>query len=588
MEITEYRDQLIKEYRRRDVGTIIRLVRELTKDPSFPQLVRQWQKARKVGTANLRMEDVAEVLLREAAAEIKASGELTIDGTYFMIGEDLKRLFNDQVSDIYQSTKMPGEFLSKIRAGRDQGDSSKLSDNLVNQYKNELIRIEEGRRALVAVLQQYSNFPVQHVTDLTQLLNQLHGDLKSNYKYITLKPYLLSIYQLQGATDPENSMKPGALSLFRNYVNSGEEPDLLDQLKLQLAVNNLLLQIRKQEVLDPEEFKKCWDAIAKIWNFHCKTDLNLKVRHILEQLLTQINADQDAILKRLARTFVAEYRAAEEQMNIRRRLIQNELACTKEYLKRVATDPALAENQDEERIRIAQEKLIGLKGIIQIPASFEQAVAAKAQLELERNALAISTAISAGQITDWIRIYSILFSNSEFFIYADETVDFSTMRELISNLSTYHLILNISQLKEVVDRSLKTSEEEKSRQFKRFHEALKLKLQGLIGKNAERKSIVDMIRDLEFLENEAIQFVVADTFKGFQIIADAFTATANDYFVKDREALIKESRELYHEICDQCLKNFVQMPVKPVRKSSDAETGQAKQKKSLLGRLFQG
>ena len=588
MEITEYREQLIREYRRRDVGAMIRLVRELTKEPFFPQLVRQWQKAHKVGTANLRVEDVADILLREAAAEIKASGELAIEGTYFMIGEDLKRLFNEQVSGIYQNTKMPGEFLSKIRAGRDQGDSSKLSDNLVNQYKNELIRIEEGRRALVEVLQQYSNLPIHHVTTLTQLLNQLHTVLKSNYKYITLKPYLASIYQLQGSPGSESSMQPGSLSLFRHYVNTGEEPELFDQLKLQLAVNNLLLQIKKQEVLDPEEFKKYWDSIAKIWSFHCKTDLNLKVRHILEQLLIQINADQDAILKRLARTFVAEYRAAEEQMNIRRRLIQNELACTKEYLKRVANDPTLSENQDEERIRIAQEKLIGLKGIIQIPISFEQAAAAKALLELERNALAISTAISAGQITDWIRIYSILFSNAEFFSYADETVDFSTMRELISNLSTYHLILNISQLKEVVDRSLKTSEEEKSRQFKRFHEALKLKLQGLIGKNTERKSIMDMIRDLEFLENEAIQFVVADTFKGFQIIADAFTATANDFFVKDREALIKESRELYHEICDQCLKNFVQIPTKPVRKNGETAVAAGKQKKSLLGRLFQG
>lgn len=584
MDIAEYRHHLADEYRRRDVSAIIRLVRDLMKEPFFSQLVREWEKAGKLDYRKLNFNEIAEVLLQETAAGIEASGELTSDDTYFMVEESLKQQFNEHISDIYLSTMMPEEFLCQIRDSYDQGDSSRLSDSLVNLYKEELIRIEAGRRSVAEVLQEYSSFPIRNVTSLSQHLNQMHQRLKSSYKYITIKPYLLLIYRLQKEADPETTLKHGTISLFREYINRGEEPSLIEQLKLQIAVNNLLLQIKKQEVLGAEEFNNYWNAIAKIWNFRCTKQLDLKVRDILEQLLNQVNADHDAILKRLARTFVAEYRAAEEQMKIRRRLIQNELACTWEYLKRTATDDSASDNTEiEERIKIAREKLIGLDGVFHIPTALKKATAEKTHMELERNALAISTAISAEQITDWIRIYSILFSNSEFLTYTDDAVDFSTMRELISNLSTYHLILNISELKEIVDRSLRAAGEDRSNQFKRFQEALKRKLRGLIGKSSEKKSLVEIIRDLEFLDSPSIQFVIADTFKGFQAIADAFTATANDFFVKDREAMLKESQELYYEICDQCLKNFVRLPKNQSRKH-DAPPGSMKPKKSPLGR----
>ncbi len=586
MDITEYRNHLANEYRRRDVTAIIRLVRDLMKESFFPQLVREWEKAGKLDYRNLHLDQIAGVLLRETAAAIEANGELTSDDTYFMIEDSLKQQFNENISDIYLSTVMPEEFLCQIRENFEQGDSSRLSDSLVNLYKEELIRIEAGRRAVVEVLQQYSNFPIQNVTALSQHLNQMHQRLKSSYKYITIKPYLLLIFRLQKEADPETTLKHGTISLFRDYINRGEEPSLIEQLRLQIVVNTLLLQIKKQEVLGSEEFIKYWDAISKIWGYRCAKQLDLKVRDILEQLLSRINADQDAILKRLARTFVAEYRAAEEQMKIRRRLIQNELACTWEYLKRAA-DSDSSNSETEERVKIAQEKLIGLDGVFHIPSALKKATAEKTLLELERNALAISTSISADQITDWIRIYSILFSNSEFLTYTEESIDFSTMRELISNLSTYHLILNIAELKEIIDRSLRAAGEDRSNQFKRFQEALKRKLRGLIGKSSEKKSLVEIIRDLEFLDSPSIQFVIADTFRGFQAIADAFTATANDFFVKDREALLKESQELYYEICDQCLKNFVLLPNRQSRRP-EPPPGSTKSKKPSSGRRPQG
>jgi hypothetical protein len=157
------------------------------------------------------------------------------------------------------------------------------------------------------------------------------------------------------------------------------------------------------------------------------------------------------------------------------------------------------------------------------------------------------------------------------------------MRKYISDLSTYHLILNIAQLKEVIDRSLGIPDDEKVTKFTMFNEALKLRLQNLIVKSEEEKSLREMIDDLGFLGNKSLQFVIAETFEGFQRIADAFTDSATDYFVHDKEALLKESNDLYRQICNQCLKNFV---VRPVRHDSHGEGQGEKQKKTWLSKLF--
>ncbi|MES9935051.1 MAG: hypothetical protein ABW153_01335, partial [Sedimenticola sp.] len=158
----------------------------------------------------------------------------------------------------------------------------------------------------------------------------------------------------------------------------------------------------------------------------------------------------------------------------------------------------------------------------------------------------------------------------------------------ISHLTTYHLIQNITQLKGIIDRNLVASDEERENRFKLFNEALKLRLQGLISTSKSKdKSFQEMIEELGFIQNKKVQFVIADTFKGFQTIADAFNDSANDYFVEDREAIIKESRTLYNDICNQCLKGLVARPKTEQELEAETEgSGASIEKKSWFSRLF--
>ena len=88
------------------------------------------------------------------------------------------------------------------------------------------------------------------------------------------------------------------------------------------------------------------------------------------------------------------------------------------------------------------------------------------------------------------------------------------------------------------------------------------------GAQVSEKSLSDMIRELGFIDNKQVQFLIAETFKGFQSLADAFETTTKDYFVKDRKALLNESRELYGEVCNQCMKNFVHIKPRQVSKAA--------------------
>jgi hypothetical protein len=102
-------------------------------------------------------------------------------------------------------------------------------------------------------------------------------------------------------------------------------------------------------------------------------------------------------------------------------------------------------------------------------------------------------------------------------------------------------------------------------------------------KSEEEKSLKEMIDDLGFLGNKSLQFVIAETFEGFQKIADAFTNSATDYFVHDKEALLKESNDLYKQICNQCMKNFI---VRPVHHKQSEKQPQEQHKRSWLSKLF--
>jgi hypothetical protein len=286
---------------------------------------------------------------------------------------------------------------------------------------------------------------------------------------------------------------------------------------------------------------------------------------------------------RLALTFIEEYLHAEDRMKLYHNGIQTELAITKEYLTQLALDKSMINSEEEEKIRIAQEKLIGLEGVFEVSPALQKAASTKPFVELERTSLGLSTSVGAERLTEWIRIYSILYSNNEFLVYSESEVDFSTMRKFISDLCTYHLIINIAQLKEVIDRSLGIPDNEKISHFKMFNEALKLRLQNLMVNTEEEKTLKEMINDLGFLGNTSLQFVIAETFEGFQKIADAFTKSATDYFIHDKEALLRESKDLYKQICNQCMKNFL---VRPVRHEQQMEESGEQPKKTWLRKLF--
>jgi hypothetical protein len=592
MGIAVYREALIRAYLKRDIESLIHLIREVMKAPWFPVLLREYVKQSKISSSSLKIGDVAGVLLDEAEEQIEGSGRLGSDGTFFDTGKELKKRFGAIVSEIYLDTKMPSEFLSKIRSTSRRSEVAHLSESLIELHKNEMIRIGNGREAIVKILQKYSNFPVKHANTLAKLIEKLHARVKSSYRYLPIKPYFLPFIHKDESDekaqkgDSHPTVTENYNELLKEYVNSGNEPSLLEQLNFWIALKHLLQQIKKHAALHDDEFKIYQRIVARIWSYRAPSPLDERLHRLLEDLLIDVNSDLDSIRRCLALSFVEEYQTAEDQMKIRHRTIESELAYTKAFLAQSAQSSTQPDSTEQDKLNIAQEKLIGLDGIFRVSPALEQAAESKPFLELERAALGISTAVSAEQLTAWIRIYSILFTNAEFLEYTDKKLDFSTMRRLISNLSTYHLILNIAELKTIVERGLSQAAEERSIQFKRFHEALKLRLHNLMGRAKETKTLQQMIQDLEFIDNESVQFVIADTFKGFQTIADAFKATANDYFIKDREELMKESRDLYNQICDQCMKNFMQIGKKPPgKKGKGASKDEAVDKKSWLTRL---
>jgi len=589
----DYKEELRKLYESRNVDDIIRLVNKLIKDPGFFDTNRRLVRQGKLSAATLNVQEVARALIKELEYEIEQMGDVIDQNNYFAITEHLKKRFNSDVADIYINTKIPNDFLHDIRIPNSQSDGGKLSDELVNRYKNELIRIEDGRRAVVDALQLHSNFPIKNVAALSAIVEQLHTKLRSNNRYLSIKPYFLNLYK-SASSDLNSPMLSGKSaeeveisdhSLFADYVTTGREPTICQQVAFRIEMIKLLQQLAKRQIIPTATHKQTMVLISRYFNYRGEPGLSRKARQFLDELLTDINTDQVVILKRLAQTFVDEYHHAEHQMSIRHGMIESELAFTKEFLKQLSENTGEADEAKEEKTQKVMEKISCLNDLFKISEIRAETAAKTPFLELERTALGISTVIPPSQITDWIRIYSILFSNAEFLSYTEDKIDFSIMRRYISDLTTYHLIQSVSELKLVINHSFTVpSEENKPDHFKRFGEILKLKLQGLIySKEAEEKSFQDMIKELDFLDNNTTQYVIAETFKGFQAIADAFNNTANDYFVRDHEKLLKESRDLYSQICSQCLKNVI---VRPIKTSVITEKGTDKKKKSWLSRLF--
>ena len=533
-----------------------------------------------------RIDEVTGILVEEVQSRLQSQGDLEVQANYFEIEEQLKIKFGEDLSSFYMSVKMPSDFLSGVRQQGHHGDINKLSNDLVNEYKREMIRVEKGRRLVIESIRPFSHLPPKHVHELNDILQQLYLKLKTNYKYLVVKPYLQGVYRADSVSFPKGEVDPDleTARVFNHYLESGEEPPVADQITFHIAIHKLFKLLEKKELIPGADREAFFSGIADILSYQGSTDLAPKGRRILEELLVQVNRDKAAIRSQLAKTFVEEYHCAEAQMLLRRNMIENELASTREYLSRIAHDVSRLKGADEERARFALEKLVCLKDVFAVSDVQQQVAAAKPFDRVERSALEISTLISPEQLTRWIRIYSIIFSNSEFLTYDDRKIDFSVMQGLISDLTTFHLVQNIAQLKIVVDRSISASEEKKTVRFRQFNEALKLKLQGMMVPGKQQgKSLRMMIEELGFLQHESAQFVIAETFKGFQIIVDAFNAIADDYFVQDKEALLNESRGLYDQICTKCLKGLVS---KTPELNLGKPPGGAKPEKSWLSRLF--
>lgn len=605
MQQVNYKQELLSKYHAMDVDGATTLITKLVKSQQFPTINRQLVNRGRLSAASTKVEDVAAALISEIEEGLTQSADVIVQDNYFDIAEQLKRRFNKEIADIYIRTKTPDEFLLDIRTNNKQDDDSKVSEDLVKQYKRELVRIEEGRKVCVDLLQKHSHFPIKNVKALSELFKQLNKKIRSNYRYLSIKPYFTDIIDaarrpgVNGRVSPieasmaDNKKKAGSTSkeitdytLFPSYLISGEEPSLAQQIRFRVHVAKLFQILWDKKILSVAEHKNLLAVVSRHFAYRGGRGLARKVRCFFEELIHEINTDHEAILKCLARIFIDEYRTAEQEMYIRHGMIETELAQSHEYIKRLTRTGEALDIKQEDQLRVVLDKIVNLEHVIKINPIRAQTAETVDFYELERAALGISALISSSQITGWIRIYSILFSNKEFLAYSDKAVDFSVMRKYISDLTTYHLSQNVAEMKLVVDRTTAAKSDDNTDYFKHFGDVLKTKLQGLMGNTKEKDlTFQEMISDLSFLDNQATQFVIADTFKGFQGIAGAFNDTANDYFVRDRDVLLKESQGLYDQICAQCLNNIAVRPKKPHMRTKDV-TPIPTPRKSWFGRIF--
>jgi hypothetical protein len=590
MDATQFTTALRSYYLKRDAASILKLINGFKSSAAFGQLYRSLVKRKKIAPSSGKIETILQALLKEIDADILDNRRLVIDATFYDIAEHFKKKFNDQISEIFIETQIPSDFIASIRSSHETGDNSKLTENLVNNYKRELTRLEHGRKSVMEALQGASNFPLANASEICRLLDELHQQLRTDYKYLSIKPHFLAIAAVGRSIDSDvasqadDEMGSDSLLPFKHYRIFGEEPSIISQIELQIAINRLFQYLKSNQLINVDELTHYWTKIAGALNHKGDNSLSPKEWKTLADLLYQINSDIDSISRKLAATFIDEYRCAEEQMRLRHIIIQNELTYTEEYLNQVANSEQLANQADPEKIQVLMDKLLCLRETFPISERQKEAAAKKSFGDVERYALGVSTVISPNQLTDWIKIYSIIFSNVEYLTSIGKSVNFLVMRQLISNLTAFHLYDNIAQLKNIVERNLSASSEERSNQFKRFNEALKQKLLGLMGTNVDQElSLKQMIDELGFLQNKSVQFLIAETFKGFQHIVDAFNTSTTEYFVRDQDALIKESRTLYNQICNQTMRMFRNDNTK--NKLLTRFSGEAK-KKSWLARLF--
>lgn len=569
MDVNEFKLTLSDSYRRKDAAGFIRTISDFKKQPEFQKLCLQLVKAKRISPATTSMEVIINALLVVIEQSQKMPDAHDLDGNFYDVAEYLRNHFNESLAEIFLESQMPNDFILSAREGEGSGERIKLTKALIEQHKNELMRLDIGHAEVVKTLQSCTNFPIDGCINVAKVLDELVVRLKSNHKYITVKPLIQSILEIGGdniygndRSDPE-SAKFRKTSLFKSYIETGEEPSFSQQIAFHMAVKRLFSFIKKNALLSEGDYSRFWSPVFRFLSYKGKRRMDGRAKPILNELLVQLNVDRAALLEKLYLTFLDEYRCAEELMLVRYRMIETELLYTREYLDRLKLDSKSSAQKDEKKVKLALEKVFFLQDIFTIPEWKVESVRTAGLTELERSAFGVSTEISPKHLTEWIRIYSILFSNSDLLEYSDKEINFLLMRQLISHLTTYYLIQNVTQLKRMIDKVLTSQPGDAVDRIRLFNDALKVKLHGLLDPSGDDKSFQEMIDELGFINDKKAQFLIADTFSGFQVVADAFNTSANDYFVKDKNALLKESHALYNDICNQCLKGLVARPKKP-------------------------
>ncbi|MCU7959166.1 MAG: hypothetical protein KZQ58_04030 [gamma proteobacterium symbiont of Bathyaustriella thionipta] len=491
--------------------------------------------------------------------------------------------------EAYINVQMPDDAIEQAREFATRDDHAKsmapLSWQMVTTFKEELTRVDRQREIIINELQLYSDFPLKHARSLHQLLYLIEESTRDAPERPFVDEVFIHIGNIghkdRTREEAEAEVEPDTYhKLFDHYNSYGDELPLWQRVGLYRQTNAMLEVLNKHELMHADERKKIARLMKSIWAYKGKRGLSAIHEALLKETLGKLNEDKVGLTGLLARNFLQDYEVAEQQMFMVYDTISWQLTDTRAYILQIDPESEDLDQNQQEKLRIAEEKLFGLQDMF-IPrkTAVQQQEGEKSLMELERTALGIPMNIEPEQIVRWIGIYSIVFSNEDFLSYAGTRPNFRRMRDLISNLSTYHLIQNIAELRSLVERKSSADEDEKKRQFASFNKALKVKLASMMkGESIVGQSIRDMIGELGFLNDNKVQFFVAETFKGFQNLVDAFDKTMKDEFVKDKTAYEKEARALYTDICEKALRNFTIRP--PIRRKH------ADQKVSFAARLL--
>ncbi|MES9873030.1 MAG: hypothetical protein ABW146_07955 [Candidatus Sedimenticola sp. 6PFRAG7] len=592
MEPEEFKTKFLHCYLQQDIGGLIAATSSFKNEPGFEHLRIKLIESNYLASHGNTIEEIVQALIMETEHSLSQQAEPDVDNNFFEVGEKLKKHFEKEISNLYLDTWMPNDLILSIREKGNPNNKIKLTESIIRSHKNEYVRIRKGLNALIKATQPYSSFPISHSNMLGELLSKLFTELGFNKKYVLARPFILQIIRIGESDGRETPIDTDELdetdfTFFHHYASSGIEPSVSTKVELHIAIHKLFICIANEQLLGEKILGQFQTEISKLISYKSPVKLPTRLNRIFHDLILQVDSDQSTIMKYLAESFMDEYGRAEVDMLSRYQLIENELLYTIEYFERVKTGQHRANPKHEEKVMLAREKLLFLQDVFPLLGLKREELSEVNSTSLERSAFGVSSEITPAQLTEWIRIYSILFSNRDIAIYAGQEIDFTVMRNLISHLTTYHLVHNITLLRNVVDKKISAPDEEKRKRFQLFNEALKLKLEGLMspGKK-EDKTLLDMIDDLGFIKDEKVQFIIADTFHGFQVIVDSFNASANDYFVQDREKLMQESRGLYSDICVMCMKGLVHRSKESLNVKADTNNQLQQGKTGWLNRIF--